>query len=637
MTRDGLSQSIPPAYTEFLGKQLIERVRSAMTTTEPEFLLPSQTSAPNKRSRKNTPDDPGWIAGVEFDQYDRYMLPIPGGDPNELEPWTRVTTLTGMVTNSEGLRIWSERNIVRGIGLRSDLRALLAASPDDKAVQDQVIATAKIIAGDGEAASEGTARHRILEDWSNDPTDPRVVELLAGDESFSIDMRAAVGKLGAEGIRVRHVERLVVNEHLRYAGRTDAFWEVTLPDGRIVLRIGDLKSGRDITRPEKRHPFGAQLAMYANATHIYLPETRSFVPMPSNLDREAGYVLGVRGGVAELHEVDLLAGWQAAKVAVLLHRQRKASVTFLPVGVPFAVEAPALTDLRAQVTAPSITSGEPCPGDPTHYATAHGPGGAWFGVPLDHVQRHPSVAARFVAPATGTYLATPEGLTPLPGQGGPVPDPTTLAKVASRALQQEFADRDPELSPSGRRKRTCSNCRRPGHTAKRCPGKDAPAPAPDADPQDNAQPVDSEPAAPAVTICPHASGWTSRVSDGAWVCVDCGRPSEATVSAMRTGAPLPTSATQQPAVAPAAENGATVARLDPAPTGAPVAPWAVPAPSAPPTLLDRIGAVRSMEELGALWTADQGTPEAPGPREWGPEHTEAANRAAASGLPAVVQ
>jgi hypothetical protein len=544
---------------------------SSIPPAEPDFLLPSQTSAPNKRQRTGTPDDPGYVPGVEYDQWNRYLLPAPGGDPAELEPWTRVTTLTGMLTNSEGLRVWSERNIVEGIGLRADLRAAITADPRSKAVQDEVISVAKVVTRDEQAARWGRAVHRAIEGLST----PGTHSAIAPDpfEPFGRDVIAAMTCLAQNGITARTVEALVIHQTLGYAGRLDALWEVTLPDGRTVLRVGDVKTGKDLHKPEKRHPIGAQLGGYVNATHVYDPATRTFRPFGElGVDPTTGYVLSVREGTAQLYELDLATGWQRMLTAVKLHRDRKASVDMLPVGRPVTIEAPEPTP-----AAPPFRADPAIPEGTAVLVTAPGPGESFN--PARHAVVIENVGAE-----------------------------RAEADVPASASE-------PERSPSGRARRACSKCRRPGHTAKRCPGGEAPA----ADIRSSGAGGDVQPTASSVKICPHASGWTRRESDGAWVCVECGRPSEATVNALRTGGPLPTSATvapEQTALPPTVENGAAVARLDPAPASV---------AQAEPTLFELILSARSQEELGQLWQAHAA--------DWTDDHTAAAQARVATGLP----
>jgi hypothetical protein len=675
---------------------------------------------PSSAQGRSGADDPGYVPGVKHDRYKRYLLPSPGGDPEDLVPWTRVTTLAGMLTSNDGLRIWTEREIMRGVGRRSDLRAMLASGGEDKAVQDEVLKTAKEVAGIGASASWGRALHRAVENWTDPQRSKNGLPAPDPSEDFGRDVIAAVQCLLENGVRIRMVEALVVNPLLSYAGRMDALWEVTLPDGRVVLRVGDVKTGDKLDRKEKRQTMGAQLAAYVNAEYIYDPATRTFTPLPAELDRSTGYILSVRGGVAQLLEIDLVTGWVDVLIAVKLHRRRSASTDMFPVGRPVRIEAPAAQPVstpgfveqpespheeRARIEAQSFDGsaafqagadrvtavvgdyeahdGPPdCPGDPTHWASAHDPGGAWYGVPLDHgksinlgphgdgpdhqigdrvvvggvgftkISDNPFPPPQSQDAPPGTYpglplppriegepasamLSEPE-LSPLPGQSESdavahadasrreaallLPGPTVGISAPDPVEGPELVE--PERTASGRKKPACSICRKPGHRARNCPDKDKPAGA-----------GAGETASPVIKICPHASGWTRRESDGAWVCVDCGRPSEATTAAMRTGAPLPTVVNppvDQPLspLPPVVEGGATVARLDPSPAAAVVAqadntppPWATDSTTAVPSLMDRINLVGTKAELESLWNG-VATGSAPG--EWTDAHTQRA-------------
>jgi hypothetical protein len=597
---------------------------------------------PSSAQGQSGADDPGYVPGVKHDRYKRYLLPSPGGDPEDLVPWTRVTTLAGMLTSNDGLRIWTEREIMRGVGRRSDLRAMLASGGEDKAVQDEVLKTAKEVAGIGASASWGRALHRAVENWTDPQRSKNGLPAPDPSEDFGRDVIAAVQCLLENGVRIRMVEALVVNPLLSYAGRMDALWEVTLPDGQVVLRVGDVKTGDKLDRKEKRQAMGAQLAAYVNAEYIYDPATRTFTPLPAELDRSTGYILSVRGGVAQLLEIDLVTGWVDVLIAVKLHRRRSASTDMFPVGRPVRIEAPAVQPVAEsfdssaafQAGADRVTAvvGEyearleadpalpiPCPGDPTHGVSAHDPGGAWYGVPLDH-RKSINLGPYGDGPDQAPGVVVPPAPTPAAWMS----EPTTVAHGDPEQGELPAAAEpvEPERTASGRKKPACSICRRPGHRARNCPDKDKPAG------------VDAgETASPPVKVCPHASGWTRRESDGAWVCVDCGRPSEATTAAMRTGAPLPTVVNppvDQPLspLPPVVEGGATVARLAPSPAAAVVAqaddappPWATDNTTAVPSLMDRINSVGTKAELEALWNgvATWGTP-----GEWTDAHTQRA-------------
>ena len=641
---------------------------SSIPPVEPDFTLPSQMD----RSPGGTGGgDPGYVPGVEFDGAKRYLLPVPGGDPSELEPWTRVTTLTGALTSQEGLRVWSERNIVRGIGLRPDLRAAIASDPNSKEVQDEVRRTAKVVTGDGADARHGRAVHRAVEKWSVGGALPAN---LSPEEELGRDALAAIQCLQENGIRVRMVERVVVHDVCRYAGRLDALWEVTLPDGRTVLRIGDVKTGKDLHKPEKRHPMGAQLGGYVNATHMYDQVTRTFSPMPSELDRTVGYILSVRNGTAQLYEIDLVAGWQRMLTAIKLHRDRRASVDMLPVGQPVVISAPAaggrtpngaVTTTTTDAVTALLAGAERASAIIGDALAPYRPAAPLITPNRTVTAEQATAGPEFYLPHLSEDVSMPSDTmvmmtTPGPGETfDPARHAVVIQNVGTEHATTDVpAPAEPERSPSGRRRRTCSKCRRPGHTAKNCPGipEEDSATFPQARPQDGdtaamgSDVVDQEPTATAVKIRPPMSvddmltqdracpgtcnagwsvpPWTSRPD--LTVCGACGLPSSATLEKIRgeragmrsLSSPAP-AASAQP-LPPTVESGATVARLDPPP--APVPPWqAVQVPDAPPSLMDLLAAVRSQEELGQLWQAHQ--------QEWGVEHTAEATRLVDGGLP----
>jgi hypothetical protein len=609
------------------------------TDAAPDFLLPSQaqrTGSTGALAPKGvSPEDPGYVPGVEYDQWRRYLLPVPGTDPSSLVPWTRVTTLSGALTSNEGLRVWTERKICEGIGLRRDLRALITATPHDKAVQDDVRAAAKVAAGAEEQREYGTAVHRGFEQLAGGQ--PVQTDL---SEEYGRDLAAMQQCLAENGVEILRFEVLIVHETLRYAGRLDYFARVTLPDGRTVLRIIDTKTGK-VAEKDKAQAFGCQLAGYANATHVYGPASRTFVPIREalpGLDATAGYILHVTGGVAQLHEIDLLTGWVDMLLAVKLLGRRKAGTQMLPVGRPAVVEDPAAVAAQWAPAQPgdAILPGdrlrpgvEPQSGDVMRAADAMRPVGEPQPDPASAVWQAPveRVEGAFFAAADEMFAAA--GLVQVDGapvlavaaqesdphlsvrpDGGvtqhvrPAVDNAPSLGVEAPAEQE---DGEPERSASGRKRRACSKCRKPGHTAKKCPGVEG-------------APVEASEPAPAV--CPHANGWTRRESDGWQVCADCGRPSEGFAAAMTNDEHLPVSAPEVPAAAPVP----VPAQPGPAPAVAFVPPWQASAAPAPPTLLlDTLRAVTSQEEIGELWRANEAV--------WGEEHTELARQLIANGLP----
>jgi hypothetical protein len=562
-----------------------------------DFLLPSgatravrevsratshhEASSPPPPPERDLAADAHWCATVELDRYQRYLIPTPGGDPDELVPHTRVTTLTGLVGTEHGLTIWGERELLRGVGMRQSLRALLADGHDDKSVLDEVREAAKEASGMNDARRYGSAVHSgfqaVVLGRRAMPTGDELTE------QYGRDVAAAVECLRASGMRPWLIERLVVHATLGYAGRVDMMVEVDVPatgdrPERTVLRSLDLKTGRD---PQgKAQVMGAQLAAYANATHWYDPATRTLTPAEP-VDRTVGYILAVRDGIAQMHEVELLSAWVDFTLAVRRHGRAREGTVMMPVGEPTVVPSP-----------------EPSVG----YVTA-GP----------------------------RESAPPETITPI----APTP-PETVAEareriaLASRAVAEARlairhrtlgADADVERSPSGRARRACSRCRQPGHTAKKCPA------AADLDTETVPAPrsIDDIIDAGHACRCTDRSGgwvrpeWTSRPDVSA--CGGCGLPSQAALDRLigeRSGLDALGDAPVDRTPNASAPEAATP-------------PWSAPPDPAPaqPSLMERIDACGSQEEIGALWQSAGA--------EWTAPHTARAQARIDAGLPRLPQ
>jgi ribosomal protein L37AE/L43A len=286
----------------------------------------------------------GYVPGVSYDQYDRYVLP---GDP---EPWTRVTTISGFGTNTEGLRVWTERGIMSALAGWPAGRKTLAANPTDVQVHDALLKEAKQRAGLHDAAAEGTALHKELQRWvelgHNYPGPP---------PELADDVNAAVGKLADAGLSVVKVEALVTHPALRVAGRLDCLWHRTTPGIAGTLpRVGDWKSGKDVLNPSKRATFARQLAAYANAEFMLDPATGELVPMPE-VDREYAWLMHVKDGRATLYRVPIAQAWLEFKAAAILHHGASAggAPIFEPEGRTFETNVNTASLPALPVTGPA--------------------------------------------------------------------------------------------------------------------------------------------------------------------------------------------------------------------------------------------------------------------------------------------
>ena len=341
----------------------------------------------------------------------RYRLADPA--TGEQRDYTRVSTLLSCLGSSHGLTVWTERGIIEGLALRPDLRSLLASAPGDKTVADEVLTGAKEASGLHAARRHGTAVHGALErHLTGQPL------ALAPDEPVAVDLAAVVALIEGERLRVRRVELVILHATLGYAGRLDLLVEVTLPDGRTMVRVVDLKTGEDVGSGDKARKIAAQLAAYARATHHRLADGSIVDAQQSEVvvDTGVGYVIAVRDGAAELLEADLSSGWTDVLLAAKEHQRAAAArkLAMLPVGRRYV--APSLS--RASTQASDVDA-----------AT------------LDVLRE--AVTASSV---------------PL------------VAQVAAQAP----ALGDGEKTATGRAKPKCSRCRQPGHRARTCSADVAP-------------------------------------------------------------------------------------------------------------------------------------------------------------------
>jgi hypothetical protein len=220
--------------------------------------------------------------------------------------WTRPSTLAKTLSDTYHLQRWGERMAVKGIANRTDLYALAAATPlDDKDTLNRVAKEAKDAATAGAGANFGTATHSFTEsyDRGEQPTPP---------EPWNRDLDAYAGMLRDHGLGVypHWIERMVCTPA---AGTVGTFDRIYRYQDKLV--IGDIKTAKQIE-------FGwldisIQLAIYANATHIWEPELNAWDPMPE-LDKKKALVVHILVGTrkCELWEIDIESGWEATQIAL---------------------------------------------------------------------------------------------------------------------------------------------------------------------------------------------------------------------------------------------------------------------------------------------------------------------------------
>jgi hypothetical protein len=258
---------------------------------------------------------PAPVAPIKRDQYGRYLIPDP--DTGKQRAWTRATTLAGTLADRFGLEQWSKRNVVLGLGARTDLYAQAAScTPDDRDTLNQIITQAEEASKGKAGANLGTALHRFTERID-------AGETIQPPAPWDADVNAYRTAMGAHGVTVlpAWIERVLIIPQLGVAGTCDRL--CTAPEW-VLPRIGDLKTGKDVLRysmPE----IAIQLSLYAHATHWFDPATGVLQEIDLSIDQECALVmhLPVGRGACTLYEVDIAAGWTMAQVAAEVREWRK--------------------------------------------------------------------------------------------------------------------------------------------------------------------------------------------------------------------------------------------------------------------------------------------------------------------------
>lgn len=301
----------------------------------------------------NTKED-----GVRRDRYGRYMIPAPpegddpnGGGPRDI-PWTRATTMAKTISDTYALNQWGKRMVAKGLTLRPDLRALIAATPfEDRDTLNKACQDAEDAAGAKVSANLGTARHALTEILDRGDQLPPL------EEAEEKDLAAYRKVLAEEGITIlpEWIERTVVVPEYGVAGTLDRI--VRMPDGS--LRIADLKTGADLSYGWGE--ISIQLRTYAAADWAYDWATGTWIRMPK-VDPNLGLVihLPVGKGNAVTYDVNLRAGQTGLDLAYGVRDWRKlktfakarvsATAELTPSGVAPATAAP-LTPLQRVMAA----------------------------------------------------------------------------------------------------------------------------------------------------------------------------------------------------------------------------------------------------------------------------------------------
>lgn len=257
------------------------------------------------------------------DRWQRPLLLLPG--EKKPTPHTRVTTIAKSLSGQEALTEWKARMVTEGACLRPDILAQFAATlptlpadyPDPIAVKEQKLTQNKLTeamkeaAAGSKGANQGDALHSMT---AKVDADLRFRPLPMFEKHVRL-YRECVERHQLE-IVPEYIERTVVLPDLKVAGSFD----------RLVRRAGklwvfDLKTSRNLSYSWAE--IAIQLALYSRARWLYDWDTQTVTDMPA-VDQRHGLVLWLPYGQekAELHVVDLDAGWEAAQMALAVRAWR---------------------------------------------------------------------------------------------------------------------------------------------------------------------------------------------------------------------------------------------------------------------------------------------------------------------------
>src|SRR5262245_15194557 len=235
-----------------------------------------------------------------------YKLPHPlTGEDDKL--WPRVSTIAKTLADESGLTAWKLRMVAKGISIRPDLIAVVAALDVemDKSKVDEAVKSGMEAAQTKKGANFGTALHKFAERLD----DGEGIGSMNVPASLVADLEAYARALRDHGLEVlpQYSERTIVNATLNYAGTWDRIVRHKRTGVRQVL---DVKTGQDLSYSWLE--IGIQEAGYANGEWVAVRTFDGYEPMP-DVDKTKALVLHLPIGSArgEIYGVDIVKGWRS--------------------------------------------------------------------------------------------------------------------------------------------------------------------------------------------------------------------------------------------------------------------------------------------------------------------------------------
>lgn len=272
---------------------------------------------------------------LKRDHYGRPLL-IPAGG-TERVPYTRMSTLSGYLTDDFGLGLWTQRLLALGMSYREDLCAMAASLPplndakrdkkslskaeiaqdrDTKSKIDEYIEQALESAGRNYKANMGTSIHSFVERGTSD----------LAPERIKPDIDSCFAEFARHGIEILCSELFVANDSLMAAGSFDHI--VRHPEYGVIG--ADVKTGQV---DGKGLAFCTQVAGYMGGD-LYDPETDRRQPLEAatggeQINRDVGLLIHIPlgGGRTTFYKLDLTRGFERLATHVRTARSTKDVMT----------------------------------------------------------------------------------------------------------------------------------------------------------------------------------------------------------------------------------------------------------------------------------------------------------------------
>jgi hypothetical protein len=329
-------------------------------------------------------DDPQSTPAIQRDRWGRPLITPPDG--GKAVAYTRISTAAKGLDDNQGLIDWSTCAGIVGAfkrpGLSAGWQSLIAehgdpwyASAESKKRAKELVKQSKEAGGSSDRADLGTALHKLTELVDLGRTLEHVQPNLAADvEAY----RRTITESGIE-VLSDYLEGFVVLDELKVAGSFDSL--VRVPDGRIL--VADKKTGSSLDYSWLS--FATQLALYSRGV-LYDPATNTRTPLP-NVDQTVGLIIHIPAGTGTcaLHEVDLVAGWEAAQLSMEVRKWRTRKGlgkpwASSPLPASTATEPPASSPAPSGETSTAATTSTPAASDER----------AWLTERLEQVKQHPA-------------------------------------------------------------------------------------------------------------------------------------------------------------------------------------------------------------------------------------------------------